>query len=230
MTSIARFGTSLFLWDMAQDPHRDAVYIATDQDPIAVFDPPTGTVRTFAPAIGSRSITVDRAPAANGAIVTAGVGGALRRFDRNGVDLGVLATIPNPYAVEFDRCRSIAAELRTAPNDRDVRVSFPDQPGRAYAVLFGVSGFAPGVPLPDGRHLPLNPDPLVQRTLAGPLPPLLRNTVGVLDASGGATARFDANVFGAAVSGVRVWAVAVTFDPAAPLGIGRISAPLLFVL
>jgi hypothetical protein len=86
------------------------------------------------------------------------------------------------------------------------------------------------VPLPDGRHISLNPDALTVLTSQGPLPPFIRNNVGTLSAIGRNGAIVNVNALGPAVHGVRVWAVALVFDPAAPLGIAQISAPLVIVL
>ena len=115
-----------------------------------------------------------------------------------------------------------------APNDRVINVDFPGDAGRPYVVAFSQSGFSPGVPLPDGRTIPLNLDGLTLLTANVALPPFLTGNTGVLDGLGRATVRFNLNSL--PVTGLRLWAAAVTVDPNAPLGISQISAPLLFVL
>lgn len=64
------------------------------------------------------------------------------------------------------------------------------QAGRVYLVLGSLSGTAPGVLL-DGHVLPLVPDAYTTYTLTAPNQVPLFGTLGVLDANGSATARFQ---------------------------------------
>jgi len=56
------------------------------------------------------------------------------------------------------------------------------------------------------------------------------NNLGKLDASGRAAERLNAKPLGGSARGIRIRAAALTLDNAAPLGIGRISGPVRFVL
>ncbi len=60
--------------------------------------------------------------------------------------------------------------------------------GQSYAVLGSVSGTAPGLPLPGGARLPLNPDPFTQIVATFANTSLFPGFVGTLDAAGAGTA------------------------------------------
>jgi hypothetical protein len=99
-----------------------------------------------------------------------------------------------------------------------------------YALALSLSGVRPGVLLPDGRRLPLNVDALTHAVLFGGLGHFLSfASVGRLGPLGLAFTYLDVSRL-PGVSGIRVWAVAVALDPAAPLGLGTISDPILIVL
>jgi hypothetical protein len=119
--------------------------------------------------------------------------------------------------------------LQTIGNDRIIRVSFPSDAGKAYVVALGLSGFHPGLKLPDGRVIGLNFDALVGLTATGSIPPVFQGNIGTLDTAGRAFVTFNTNTL-PLPPGLPIWAVAVTLDRAAPLGISQISAPLLIVL
>ena len=65
--------------------------------------------------------------------------------------------------------------------------STPAYAGRTYFVLFGVTGIAPGFPVPGGGHAWLNVDPLTTDLLPLINSSFLPNCAGVLDASGSAS-------------------------------------------
>ena len=195
------------------------------------YDPVNHTTLPF-PSLGIHAIAVDRAPRGDGGLLYVDYFGSLAIFDRTGTQVGSVGTLV-PFAgsaLTFDQSRNLAPVLQAPPNKRSIRVSFPSDANKPYVLALGVSGYTPGLRLPGGRVVPLNVDNLTIATVQGPIPPLLTNNIGVLDASGEAVVTFDVNPLGRGVKRVRVWAVALTLDPRAPLGISQISAPLLFVL
>ena len=229
--------TAFWSYEMAQDPHRAAIYVGANN--LAILDPNGNSMTTLTASLatihGDRGLTVDRAAAPDGSMVylstSTQTGALVHRYDRKGTHVGVVASLPQHVSgLVFDRSRNLQTLLKYAPNDRAIEISFPRGGGSPFVLALSVSGYTPGVPLPDGRHIPLNPDPLTVLTAKQALPPLLVNNIGLLSASGTATVDLNANVLGGAVRGLRVWAVALTLNPKAPLGIGEISAPILILL
>jgi hypothetical protein len=98
-------------------------------------------------------------------------------------------------------------------------VSFPNEPGTAYAVGYSF-GMRPGIAVPDGRRIYLQPDPLLTLSLTDPV--MFPGGQGVLNALGEAVARMRVpNLAG--LSGRRIFAVAVTISGGQ---IRTISAPI----
>jgi len=120
--------------------------------------------------------------------------------------------------------------LAEAPNDRVLRLSFPQEAGRNFVVGFSFTGLRPGVFLPDGRHVPLAIDPLTVLCVSGGVPGLITNTVGALSATGETAVRVNANLLGPEARGITLWAAAVVLDPGAPFGIAHIAGPEVLVL
>ena len=218
---------------MMRDPHRLTVYCAGAR--FLTFNPRTFATSTFGPSLGRTAANaggIDRAPAANGGLIYGGLtNGDLIQLDRQGNVLGTVASAGRScLSFIFDKSRNLGPELINAPNDRNIRVSFPGDANKPYTLALGLSGYQPGVNFPGGRVVPLNTDSLTALTLNGLIPQLLSNNIGVLDGNGEAVVRFNLNALGGQVKNVRVWAAAVTLDPQAPSGISQISAPLLIVL
>jgi len=97
-------------------------------------------------------------------------------------------------------------------------------------VALSLSGYTPGLNLPDGRVIPLWFDPFVALTARGPIPSFVTGNHGFLNARGEAVARLDLNRVAGTVQGVRRWAVAVVLDPRAPFGTAKISKPIRVML
>ncbi len=228
-TTILQLGMPLT--GMVQDPHRHDIYVSAYSGPSGLvrFDPASPSLTTLDTAV-LNVLTIDRSPARDGALIYAGGPSGIIRYDRTGTTLGTFGPTGLIHGLVFDKSRTLAPELQSGPNDRNIRVSFPGDAGKPYVVALGLSGYAPGITLLDARVIPLNPDNLTSLTTSGSLSPLLTNNVGILDGNGEATVRFNANPLGNTVRGIRVWAAALTLDPNASLGIGQISGPLLFVL
>jgi hypothetical protein len=232
--------SSIYTYEIVHDPVLPYIYLGASN--LARYDVIANSVSVLNTMhvgfIGDRGLEVDRAPAASGAYLyttdaqrNPNTLGTIWRFDKNGTSLGSLATFSSGCSgLAFDRSLNLSANQTTAPNDRILIVSFPSDWGKGYLVAFSLMGFAPGVRLPDGRTIPLLPDLLTFVTVQQSLPPLLKNNLGVLAANGTAQVTLNLNALGKAVSGLRLWAVALTFDAAAPSGISQISRPFLMVL
>ena len=92
---------------------------------------------------------------------------------------------------------------------------------KAYILLGSNSGTTPGQQI-EGLTIPLNFDPFFEFTVLNPGPPILRGSLGVLDASGRARANFNTSpVLLGALAGSRLdWAV-ITMD-------GQLAGPVGF--
>lgn len=140
--------------------------------------------------------------------------------------LGVLTS----WGLEIEGSRNVAC-LRTGPvNDREIRLSFPDQPGRPYLIALGLSGVRPGVPLGDGRQIHLRPDAAMFLSLAGGIPGVWNPGPGVLDPQGRALAALRLTAFGRGLRGVPIWVSALVIDPAAPKGVAAIAETVVVLL
>lgn len=189
-----------------------------------------GAVRTILGPAGmnANALTFDRA-SGNGDIV---VGSAtVYRLDLNGV---VIATHPGfpgraNAGMCFDRSRNVVFSKVASPNKYriDIHDADPGAGGRPFILALSITGFTPGIPLPGGNHAALTFDDVTKLSLRGQLAPLLQNNIGTLDPFGRASASLDLAIFGSALKGVRVWAVAVTFNGAA---FGMVSKPVVVVL
>lgn len=113
--------------------------------------------------------------------------------------------------------------MNKAPHDRRLVLSYPAEAGRPYVLGLSMSGASPGVPLADGRTLPLNPDALTAVCAKGGIPGVVTGTIGYLGTSGSATAHIDVTRFAKILKGMRVVASAVVLDPKAPSGIAIVS-------
>lgn len=237
-TVVSAFGTSSagMSVEFCLDPSgADAytMFFALSRMDVRTGQAPVLVVNGLTPPFNTNAIAIDRAPDRGGELIYFywDERQALCRCDRNGGALSTIAVFPDKITgITFDRGPNLAATLVAPPNDRTLFVSFANAAGKPYAVLFGLSGVQPGVTLPDGRHLALNPDALTALTAQGAIPPLLLNNRGVLDATGRQQVQLSLNALGAAVKGVRLWAVAAVLDPAASLGVAQISAPTVIVL
>jgi len=101
-----------------------------------------------------------------------------------------------------------------------VSTATPNQ-NYAYAFSFGSS---PGILLPDGRVIPLNPDPLFSLSLTPGNGVFLNNT-GTLSASGTAVVNIQIPNTAVLVD-VRIIGAYVILQPTAPSGISAISCPM----
>ncbi len=138
------------------------------------------------------------------------------------------ATTSYVYSHVFpDRGRNLTV-IRQGATLRDFAISIPADAGRNYVLGLSVTGTTAGVPLADGRRIPLTIDPVTAASVNGVLGPILTGHVGTLDASGRGVANL--NVSGLGLPPMPIWAIVLTLDPSAPLGIRTITDPALAVL
>lgn len=123
------------------------------------------------------------------------------------------------YDFEFYRGRHVQT-VRTAPRVWDLRLSMPARAGKRYAVALTASGIRPGILLPDGRTLFLNPDTFTILSVHGLLPGVFSAGPGTLDASGRAVGKLDLSLL--PKLGIPIWIAVAVLDPAAPSGIAFI--------
>jgi len=191
---------------------------------------------THASPVGCYSVKADRSSAAAQALLIGafspahparGTGGwyTLELTDKS---ITLLAPLDvSLYECEFLYRRNVYG-LRTGNRTWNLGLAIPEDPGRPYVVPASLSGVRPGIDLPDGRTINLNPDGLTSLVLgSSTLAPILTNLSGTLDAQGRATVGLDLSSFGASLDGVLIHFVAVTLDVDAPLGIKTITDPFV---
>lgn len=200
--------------------------------PIVFLDHPT--------LRGGYAPTMDRASAAGRSLVTAtwadgATAGAdgIWRVDVGTAAVTKLASInvpgfSNTYHVVPAFGRNLQA-TRIGAGRWSIDASFPGQGNRAYYIVPSLSGTRAGVPLPDGRRIPLNVDGLSAAAINGLLGPLWTGYTGALQ-NGDATATLDLGPLLPAVVGARIWFGAIVLDAAAPLGIAVIADPFVLVV
>lgn len=109
-----------------------------------------------------------------------------------------------------------------------LRIRSAAESGLTYVCAFSASGSVPGIPLPDGRVVPLNIDAITLLSLE-PNNGMFLGTVGLLDGLG--TATVSINVPNAvALSGFGLQCAFIVFDPSTTSGIGTVSDALNLVV
>ncbi|MBN2492643.1 MAG: hypothetical protein JXQ29_17485 [Planctomycetes bacterium] len=132
-------------------------------------------------------------------------------------------------ALEFVHGRNVQP-VAAGSGRWDIRLSFPGEARNSYFVLLSVNGVRPGLLLGDGRKIQLVLDVVARATLTLEFSSIFWNNHGVLDGAGEAAAHLDVRPLGPNVRGLRLWAQALTFHPAAPLGIRTIAEPVVLVV
>ncbi len=130
---------------------------------------------------------------------------------------------PLPETRRYHRAALTAHDLTPAPGTSvHLQLTFPSEGGSAYFAAISLSGGCPGIPLPDGRFLPLNFDAATRASLFGDLPGTFQAFQGFLGAAGEATPALalpgDPLLSGQAIS-VAAWTVSGS-------AVGRISNAL----
>lgn len=226
ITTVARFDIA---GQVAFDPRSDDVFLGESaRGPLL----PHRLVRVTRTGVATSMLTLpywaagfalDRlnAPVPTGIAATHGVG--VHRIDlASRTTTAISNTTDVIDSIVPFRGRNVGTTQRVGGHWR-VDIDFPGEAGAGYALAASISGTSPGVPLPDGRTIPLLADVVTGLALQGGLAPILRNNIGILDATGHAIAEFDVRSV-PAIAGTPVWFVAVTLSSA---GIRTISDPWL---
>jgi hypothetical protein len=103
--------------------------------------------------------------------------------------------------------------------------------GRNYWIFGSISGTTPGINLPSATgpvHMPLNPDPYTNITLAYANATPFVNTRGVLNATGEATAQITAGPISSSAIGVVLYHAALIYDNSGNYYLGTNPTSLLF--
>jgi hypothetical protein len=117
------------------------------------------------------------------------------------------------------------ASCRTAPGRWEFRVHFEGQPKQPFAMALSLAGMRPGMLLPDGRKILLQPDVLTYLSLSGRLAPVLTGNLGVLDPEGRAVVSLDLQN-APTLTGFNLFGLVITLDPLAPVGLRTIADPI----
>ena len=89
----------------------------------------------------------------------------------------------------YQRASLTGFPLNPAPGATvSLGISLPGDAGFPYAVAISLSGSCPGFPLPDGRVVPLNPDPFTSLSISGVFPTIFQGFAGTLNGAGIASA------------------------------------------
>jgi hypothetical protein len=133
----------------------------------------------------------------------------------------------SPRDVDIWQARNIQPIL-TAPGKYALNFSFPAHAGMPYVAGMSLSGVRPGVVLPDGRNILINPDVLTFLTVNNLLPGIFNLGPAILDSTGAAQGSLD--VSSLPPLGLPVHLVVLVLDPKAPAGIAVVSDPYVLPL
>ena len=215
---------SMSAFSMTQD-HRDGRLIvgAGAGGTVYRIDQATNTYTTITPGSGNaNSIAFDRWSGTGEIVVGSTV---TNRIDISGNIITTHAGVTRTGACFYAE-RNIVSR-RTATNVYALDLNVPGQAGKSYILALSASGFNPGIPV-DSRVIQLTPDTVFVSSVMGVLAPFLTNNIGILNANARASATLDLSILGP-LTGLRLWAAAVTMDGAAPSGIGVVTRPIILV-
>lgn len=127
---------------------------------------------------------------------------------------------PYLYWQDFYRGRHIQT-VRVGKDRWNIRLSCPQHPKMPYVLVASLAGVRPGVKIPGGRRINLNPDMLTHVTLAGWAPGIWSSGPGRLDSSGEAVGILDVSLLYRPKKGwgMPLWIAMAVIDPQAPGGI-----------
>jgi hypothetical protein len=223
---------------------------SVDWDPISgdffvtTFDAPEvrridrkGVVTTVTYFRGANAVKVDEE---NGTLIVCGFN-RTARYDASGKVLwgqdhshSLTGGSFNWSAVEiYGSAKLSGAGPATPGSSYQLHVRFPRSGGRSYMILASVSGFRPGIALPDAtrRVLSLAPDPLFYTLLLqGSLPGLFNDFRGVLDSTGRPVGRIPTVDLPVGLpKGSQIYFAALALNPTMSSGID-ISNPWTFII
>ncbi|HEX5052986.1 MAG TPA: kelch repeat-containing protein [Planctomycetota bacterium] len=112
----------------------------------------------------------------------------------------------------YQRAALTATSLHPAPGATvSYLLTLPQDPGLPYIAAISLSGTCPGLALPDGRIVSLNPDAFTSISLSGAFPSTFQGFVGTLNAGGAALLALAIPPI-PALSGLAVSTAAVTWN------------------
>jgi len=234
---VALDGTITTTWALPMSPysmtidHRDGTIIAAGtRTVVSLHTDGSLTTITSSIATNPNAMTFDRWTG-NGEIVVGS--NPIIRMTTGGTVITTHAGIP-PIAnagMCFDQGRNLACVRTGSPNKYDYNLNVSNQPNKGYVIAISITAFSPGVSI-DSRVVQLTPDAFTFMTILGQFP-FMKNNLGTLDAFGSnrlTQTTLDLSLLGSLLTGTKVWACAVTIDPAAPSGIGVITKPVVTIL
>ena len=185
-----------------------------------------GTFKAIGTNITTYGMHLDRASASIPQLIfgSSGTSSGLYVFDLNTNAIATLASLSGVTVQKVFPSREVST-LRRAAGTWEIALHFAGEAGNGYAVGLSLSGIRPGVSLPGGRRVPLNVDNLTSLSVNGQLGPLFAGAVGALNSFDRGMAVLDVSSL-PVLKGIPVWAVALTLNPQAPLGIQTISDPI----
>jgi hypothetical protein len=171
-------------------------------------------------------VHLDRASSATPQAIlgAASTASGLYVMDLNTNAIATLASLSSVTLQKVFPDRDVST-LRRSPGVWEIALHFAGEAGNGYVVGLSLSGIRPGVLLPDGRRVPLNVDNLTSLSVNSLLGPLFVGGAGTLNAFDRGMAVLDVSSL-PVLKGIPVWALALTLDPKAPLGIRTIADPL----
>jgi hypothetical protein len=178
----------------------------------------------------------DRASAATQTLVTGAPYSAGKWDGLWSIDIATkvatkIAAIPR----DCHRCLPVygrnVQSVSTGKGTWDTYISFPGQANKAFLMAISATGVRPGLPLPDGRQIPLVLDTLALVSITPGLAPFVTGNTGhLLDQNGEGMVKINLGMLPQAANGVRLWFCALVLDSLAPLGIAEIADPKCFVI
>jgi len=121
--------------------------------------------------------------------------------------------------------------VATGKGTWDTYISFPGHANKAFMMAISGTGVRPGLPLPDGRQIPLVFDTLALVSIMPGLAPFVTGNTGqLLDQNAEGMVKINLTILPKAANGVRLWFCALVLDSLAPLGIAEIADPKCFVI
>lgn len=227
-TLLATYGQGVISGFSLTQDHRDGAFILGNGARGTVFSiQQNGQLTTISSSAGNaNAIAFDRWSGTGEIAVGTST---VYKMDIQGTVFTAYTGVPSTNAgMCFENDRNLVAIRTAAPNQYQISIDVPTQPGRGYVLAMSISGFTPALPV-GNRAVPLVFDDVFKLTAQG-IFPWMTNNIGILSPSGRAVATLDLNFFGNALAGAPIWLAAITLDGASPFGIGVITKPIVVVL
>lgn len=193
-----------------------------------------------APPVGVYSLKADRSSAASQRLVLGAFApssaargpGGIYHVDiasKSVTTFSTLASGASLYETEILYRRNVHT-YSTARGQWAIGVKVPEDAGKAYQIALSATDIRPGVPVPGQRTAYLTPDTFTMLSFQNLLAPYATGLQGTLDGLGEANGAINVAPLGSAVNGLRLYMLAITFDPQAPGGIATVTDPTVLVV